>query len=131
VDAGRLFGRGIAFPPRVGADGRIAWSEGDPNVRESIQVILKTERGERLRLRDFGAGLNAVLFEPNTTTTRRRIQDRIERALAAWEPRIRVESVEVEPDPAGDPESVLATIVYRLVATRARERMTVSVQRAG
>jgi uncharacterized protein len=131
VDAGRIFGRGIAFPPRVGADGRIAWSEGDPNVRESIRIILETERGERLRLRDFGAGLNAVLFEPNTTTTRRRIQDRIERALAAWEPRVRVESVEVEPDPGGDPESVLATIVYRLVATRALERMTVSLQRAG
>jgi phage baseplate assembly protein W len=131
VDASDVFGRGIAFPPRVGADGRVVWSDGDTNIRESIQVILKTERGERLRLRDFGAGLNAVLFEPNTTTTRRRIQDRIERALAAWEPRLRVESVEVEPDPSGDPESVLATIVYRLVATRTRERMTVSVQRAG
>ena len=29
MDAGRIFGRGIAFPPRVGADGRVAWSEGE------------------------------------------------------------------------------------------------------
>jgi phage baseplate assembly protein W len=130
MDAGDVFGRGIAFPPRIGGDGRVAWSEGDANVRESIQIILKTDRGERLRLREFGGGLNAFLFEPNTTTTRRRVQDRIERALAAWEPRIRVESVEVDPDPNGDPESVLATIVYRLVATRARARLTLLVQRA-
>ena len=41
-DAGDLFGRGISFPPRVGADGRIVWSEGEQNMRESIRVILMT-----------------------------------------------------------------------------------------
>ncbi|NTV96894.1 MAG: TOBE domain-containing protein, partial [Thiobacillus sp.] len=41
--AARLFGRGISFPPRIGSDGRIAWSEGEQNVRESIRVILMTD----------------------------------------------------------------------------------------
>jgi phage baseplate assembly protein W len=128
MDEGRVYGRGVAFPPRVGADGRVAWSQGDRNVRESIEIILKTDRDERLRLRGFGGGLNAFLFEPNTTATRRRIQDRIERALAAWEPRVRVESVEVEEDPGGDPETAHATIAYRLVATGAQRRLTVAVR---
>jgi hypothetical protein len=30
-----VFGKGMAFPPRVGADGRMAWSEGT-GIRESI-----------------------------------------------------------------------------------------------
>jgi phage baseplate assembly protein W len=54
------------------------------------------------------------------------LQDRITRALVAWEPRITVEHVEVEEDPA-DPEAAVATIEYRLVATQARERVTLSV----
>lgn len=126
MDAGTLIGRGISFPPRVGRDGRIAWSEGNDNVREAIRVILMTEQRERLMLPSFGGGLNTFLFEPNTTATRHRIQDRIEKALAEWEPRIFVESVTVDEDP-GDPQAALATITYRLVATQSRERVTLNV----
>lgn len=125
-----MFGRGIAFPPRVGSDGRVAWSEGEANVRESIQVILLTERRERLMLPEFGGGLSGYLFEPNTVTTRRLIKDRIQRALEQWEPRISVESVEVEEDPQ-DPEAAVATITYQLVATQTRERVSLGVTLAG
>jgi phage baseplate assembly protein W len=54
------------------------------------------------------------------------LQDRIARALAAWEPRIAVESVDVEEDPA-DAEAAVATVEYTLVATQARERATISI----
>jgi phage baseplate assembly protein W len=121
-----ILGRGISFPPRVGVDGRIAWSDGEQNIRESIQVVLKTELNERLRLPEFGAGLGSFLFEPNTTATRHVLQDRIARSLASWEPRITVEDVEVAEDPR-DPEAAVATVEYRLVATQTRERVTLSV----
>ena len=130
MDAGRLFGRGISFPPRVGPDGRVAWSEGEANVREAIRIILLTEPRERLRLPEFGAGLGRFLFEPNTVTTRHSLQDRITKALAEWEPRLRVESVSVEPD-ATDPQAAIATITYKLVATQVRERVSLTVTLAG
>jgi phage baseplate assembly protein W len=130
MDTGSLFGRGIAFPPRVGADGRVAWSEGETNVREAIRIILMTERRERLLLPEFGGGLAASLFEPNTVTTRHLIKDRIEKALAEWEPRIKVEAVTVEPD-REDPQAAVATIAYKLVATQSRERVSLSVTLAG
>jgi phage baseplate assembly protein W len=130
MDAGRALGRGISFPPRVGPDGRIAWSEGEPNVREAIEIILRTDREERLRLREFGGGLERFLFEPNTTTTRHQLQNRITRALQAWEPRIALESVSVDEDPE-DGEAAVATIAYKLVATQAREQVSLSVVLGG
>jgi phage baseplate assembly protein W len=130
MDAGTLFGRSIGFPPRIGEDGRLAWSEGPENVRESIRIILMTEQRERLMLPEFGAGLGAFLFEPNTATTRRLIQERIQVALARWEPRIRVESVTVDEDPA-NPEAAIATIAYQLVADQSRERVALSVSLTG
>lgn len=130
MDAGKIFGRGISFPPRVGADGRVAWSVGQVNVREAIRIILMTEQRERVRLPEFGGGLGSFLFEPNTVTTRHLMQDRITKALTQWEPRISVESVEVEPDPA-DPQAAVATITYKLVATQARERVSLNVTLAG
>ena len=86
MDAGTIFGRSVAFPPRIGSDGRLAWSEGEANIRESIEIILRTEERERVNLASFGGGLRRFLFEPNTVATRAQIEDRITRALQAWEP---------------------------------------------
>ncbi len=130
MNAGTLYGRGMSFPPRVDADGRIAWSEGEENIRENIRVILLTRRGERLLLPDFGGGLDRYLFEPNTAATRQLLQADITRALARWEGRIRVEDVTVEQDER-DPGAAIATIYYRLVATQQRERVSLVVTLAG
>jgi len=89
-----------------------------------------TEQPERLRTPGFGGSLGRFLFEPNTVTTRRSIQDRITKELAQWEPRIHVESVDVSPDP-NDPQAAVAGITYKLVATQTRERVTLNVTLAG
>jgi phage baseplate assembly protein W len=127
---GELLGRGISFPPRVGPDGRLAWSEGEANIREAIHVILLTGLRERVRLPDFGGSLGAFLFEPNNVATRHALQNRIVQALTDWEPRIVLESVRVDAD-AADPQAAVATITYKLVATQARERVALSVSLGG
>jgi len=126
---GDLLGRGFAFPFGVGEDGRLRWSEGTRNVRESLRVILLTEPGERVRRREFGAGLDRLLFEPNNPATRRLIQDRIARAIQRWEPRVRLESVEVRP--TEDPARVQALIRYRLVADGRREKVSLDIDLEG
>ncbi len=130
MDGGTLYGRSIAFPPKIGPDGRLAWSEGETNIRESIRVILLTEPNERVYLPDFGAGLSRFLFEPNTVATRHQLQERITRILGLWEPRIAVINVDAEPDPQ-DAQGALATITYRLVATQIQEKTTLAIRLAG
>jgi phage baseplate assembly protein W len=130
MDGGRLYGRGMAFPPHVGPDGRIAWSEGETNIREAIEIIVKTEERERLNLPNFGGGLRRFLFEPNTVTTRFQIEDRITKALQLWEPRISITSVSVDADPH-DRQAAIATIQYRLVATQVKDQLSVNVRLAG
>lgn len=126
MSAGNLYGRSLSFPPRIGPDGRWAWSEGPQNVIESIQIVLMTEVGERIMLRPFGAGLGRFLFEPNIAATRRLIEERVEAALRLWEPRIQVRSLDVAEDPA-DPQQAIITIEYELVATREVERLSLAV----
>lgn len=127
MDGGQLYGRGMSFPPRVGGDGRIAWSEGEINIREAIQVILKTEEKERINLPSFGAGLQQYLFEPNTVATQTQIKDRITKALQLWEPRISLTDVSVQEDPS-DSQAAIATISYRLVATQVQQSLNLSVR---
>jgi phage baseplate assembly protein W len=130
MDEGQIFGRGIGFPPRLSADGRWAWSVGAQNIRESIQIILQTELGERLFLPGFGGGLQKFLFEPNTVSTHRLIQDQILQALGRWEPRINVESVNVLADPSNR-QAAIVTIAYKLVATGVRDQLGLTVRLAG
>jgi len=127
LDGGQLYGRGMSFPPRVGGDGRVVWSEGETNIREAIQVILQTAGKERINLPTFGAGLQKLLFEPNTAATQFQIEDRITKALQLWEPRIAVTDVEVVEDPS-DPQSAIATITYKLVSTQIAGSISLSVQ---
>ncbi len=125
-----LFGQGMAFPPRVDADGRLAWSYGEENVRQCIRALLLTEPGERLMREAFGCGLRRFLFEPNTVTTRQLIRERVSRAIARWEPRVTVEEVKVDPDSV-EPRVVHLTILFRLTATRALETLGLSLQLGG
>jgi hypothetical protein len=125
-----MFGQGLGFPPRVDADGRLTWSVGEENVRESIRLILLTEPGERLMREEFGCGLRRFLFEPNTVTTRQLIRERITQAIGRWEPRVALEAVEIEAD-SENPRLVAITILFRLVATQALERLGLSLQLEG
>lgn len=121
-----LYGRGLAFPIRVGGDGRLAWSAGEANVRESLQLVLLTGSGERLRRPDFGAGLERFLFEPNIPSTWRAIEERIRKSLERWEPRLRIESIVVGADP-DNPEAALATLAFTLVASGESGRTTLAI----
>jgi phage baseplate assembly protein W len=130
MNEGRLFGQGISFPPRIGPDGRWAWSVGADNIRESIQVILLTEAEERVMRPEFGGGLHAFLFEPNTVATHRLIQEQIIQSLGRWEPRILLENVSVQPDPT-DRQAAIITIEYKLVATGVADQLGLTIRLTG
>jgi phage baseplate assembly protein W len=121
-NGGRLYGQGVDFPPRIGADGHLGWSAGELNVRQSICIILRTRPGERILRPEFGCGLDRFLFEPNSVGTLRLIQEEVKRALERWERRIVLEDVRVATNQA-DPRAVDITVGYRLVATQVRERV--------
>jgi phage baseplate assembly protein W len=121
-DPASLYGRSVGFPPRVGADGRMVWSAGEQNVRESVCIILRTRPGERLMEPDFGCGLDRFLFEPNSLATLRLIQEEVKRSLSTWEPRIKLDDILVQVQPA-EPRAVDVTIAYTLIATQQRERV--------
>src|SRR5262245_28655533 len=120
----------MSFPPRVAADGRIAWSADEDNVRESVRVILLTEPGERLMREEFGCGLRRFLFEPNTPTTRELIRERVTAAITRWEPRVTVDDV-VASASSDDARLVEILVLFRLVATQAPGRLSLTLQLEG
>lgn len=76
----------------------IALSAYEEDIREAIQIILGTNFNERVMRPDFGAGLNALVFEPLNPTTIALTKKRVNDALTIWEPRIDNIIVQVTPD---------------------------------
>jgi phage baseplate assembly protein W len=106
-----FLGKGWNIPLRPDErNGRLEYESGPEKVRQSIQIILDTEPGERIMRPTFGCGLRRYLMKPNTTATRSLIQREVATALGAWEPRIDVTSLEVSP--GDDPSLVLIEILY-------------------
>ena len=113
-----FLGVGWAFPVCAEPDGTIAMTEYEEDVAEAIRIIQGTNSGERVMRPDFGAGLNAFVFEPINTTTIESLKRRVREALVDWEPRIDVEKVEVTSDRA-EPGKLLIEIRYRVRTTNA------------
>jgi hypothetical protein len=123
-------GQGMSFPPRVGPDGRLAWSAGEDNVREAMRIILTTEPTERLMREEFGCGLRTFLLEPNSAATRERIRESVMLAIARWEPRVTIDDVTVDAD-TEEPRQVNVTVLFRLVATQGVGRLGFSLALQG
>ncbi len=90
-------GRHLAFPFRIGADGRTVPPANDSDhVRDEILQLLLTNPGERLFLPGFGGGVRRLVFEPASDVlkgvTKARITDALARYLGH---RAAVEALEV------------------------------------
>jgi hypothetical protein len=114
----------IAWPllPLPDADGVLRFPDLETSVRQLIEVILSTRPGEQLMRPTFGGGLENLLNEPNTVTTRKRIHDLVEESLARWEPRIDVDGIAVD-TVAGEPGTVRVEVAYRIKRTQLAQRV--------
>lgn len=87
----------LDFPLHFDGRGRTAGSNADKHIRDLIEQVLFTSRGERVMRPDFGSGLLAMVFEPNSTalaaTSQMLIQGALQQHLGHL---IAVQAVEVE-----------------------------------
>jgi hypothetical protein len=121
-DVADFIGRGISFPLRVNQSGSIALAEGGDGIDASIRMALSTAPGERVMRPQFGCRIWDLLFEPVNANTLGLMAEAVRDALSQWEPRIEVEDIEVEPDPAS-PARVVIRILYRMRATNDRRNL--------
>jgi len=111
-----FLGVGLAFPPAADSRGAIALVAYEEDIRQSIQIILGTNPGERVMRPEFGAGLRDFVFESANPSTIQRVQTRVQEALIDWEPRVNVQAVTVTLDPAAK-NALYISITYSVRAT--------------
>jgi hypothetical protein len=102
----------LSFPLRIGAAG-LATSKRRDHVHEQIEQVLFTDPGERVFRPEFGAGIRAVIFEPNDSMLaeilRKRLTDSLSDAL-----RGEVDPKSLQVELRSEEEKLFAVISYAL-----------------
>lgn len=103
-------------------DEKIACSEDEECIRESIMIILGTAKGERVMRPDFGCGIQELVFAPNNTTTATLITTHIKEALLKWEPRVEVLDVSAYPD-EDETNKLNINVEYRIKTSNTKNNL--------
>jgi uncharacterized protein len=106
--------RGWKFPVMIDkSTGRILMSEDEEDVHESIMIIIKTIRGERVMRKGFGSNVNRYVFEHSDSSTLTLIEEEIMRAIVNWEPRVFNVMVRASNDKE-NPEKIFVWLNYEV-----------------
>lgn len=74
----------LRFPFHIAGTGRTATVDDESHVRDLIAQVLFTAPGERVMRPDFGSGLLALTFEPNSLELAATTQFLVQGALQQW-----------------------------------------------
>ena len=92
-----FLGTGWSFPPTFNSFSRgVETVSGETDVRQSLQILLSTNLGERVLRSDFGCNLTPLLFENITVTLLTKIKEIIKNAILKYEPRIDLKDIYFE-----------------------------------
>jgi phage baseplate assembly protein W len=120
-----FLGRGWSFPPDFDWNNKtVIMSEEEQDIRQSLHILLSTIPGERLMRQDYGCDLHAIIFSRRNQETVHRIIDVVSTAILNHEPRVVVESVEVDMQEM-NPEDVACKVYvnYTVIKTNTRNNI--------
>jgi uncharacterized protein len=90
-------GRGWSFPPRFEKlSAEVAMTEGEEDINRSLEIIVKTNMGERIMNPTFGCGLKNYVFDALNTSTLALMEDAIRNAVILHEARVDLVDVRFE-----------------------------------
>lgn len=118
----RFLGSGMKFPPQTDpATGRFAVSSGAQSVKESIYLILMTQKTERMVRPSFGSTIVEYTFMDMSDTMLSMMKRDIRADILAQEPRIT--DVEIEIEPLKSQGCMMVNISYTITENHKKDSM--------
>ncbi len=108
-------GRHLAYPFRIGSDGRAAQVQTlEDHVRDELVQLILTNPAERLFLPEFGGGVRRLVFENIDETTGAMAKAILTRAISRWiGNRVTLEDLTV----IIENETIAVDLKYRIAGT--------------
>ncbi len=111
----------LQFPLRIGANGTNTCARSQ-HVRQQIEQVLFTDPGERWFRPEFGVGVKALIFEPNSQAlweiSKKRLTASLNEALAG-----EVDPASLKLEVSGVEEQLFISIAYTLATINHTETL--------
>ena len=114
---------------QISRTGGIELVHGDESVHQAILLLLSTRPGERVMRPSYGCDLNQFMFAPNDDTTAGLAIHFVRQALARWEPRIEVLSLDAGRS-SDDASRMEILLQYRIRATQQPAQLNLALNLA-
>ncbi len=115
-----FLGKGMKFPPQINlATGRFETVSGEQSIKESVYLILMTQKKERIAHDDFGSELMSYTFMDTSITALTLMERQIKKDIMSQEPRIA--DVAVKIDSEIKKGCLIINIQYRIRESNVRD----------
>lgn len=108
-----FLGTGWRFPILPDASGRLGYAVGEESIEHCLRALLLTGTGERVMRPELGTRAQELVFAPGSVQNLRDLEHSIAAAVRDHEPRVELEEVRAEADPA-DESRITVSVVYRI-----------------
>lgn len=98
------------------------------SVRQALKVLVLTNPGEKPFAPEYGCGIAGLLFENFGFATKIHIESRIKEQVFTYEPRVKLESVEID-DSRIDANEININISFYVVGNDSLESLNISFER--
>lgn len=116
----------IAYPFSVETSGRINTYFGlSESIKQNLRILLLTQKGERVMEPEYGVNLPQFLFTDEDANNVGLIKLLISEAVARWEPRVKIENINVA-YVLDDQPRIIVTLTYSIVNMDTLENLTLT-----
>ena len=120
--AQEFLGSGMKFPPKINpATGRFEVAKGEISIKESVYIILMTQKSERWIRPEFGSSLMNYTFMDTSSTMLNVMAREVASDLVSQEPRLA--DVNVRIDSASKQGCLIIYIDYLVRETNVRDNL--------
>lgn len=118
-----FLGKGWSFPPTFDNQTKgVVMTEGEDDIRGSLEILLGTRIGERIMRPGYGMSLDRLMFEGIDTSLVATLEKDLEFAIALFEPRINLTELAVMRD-RQEEGRLLIIVEYVVRSTNARNNL--------
>jgi len=111
---------GPILPRDEGLPNRQSWNFDTGSdlliLESSVRMLLLTAKGERIMLPDYGTNIRQIIFAPSLDSVDALVSQEITQALNLYEPRVSLQSLQINRDPNARNVNVDATFLSKVAA---------------
>jgi len=117
----------IPFDLDINEFGDLILLEDTDSIRQSLRTIVLTKIGTKTKFQNpiFGSATADLLFEKLNPFTLSNLEQEVEFAIENWEPRVQIETINVESD-VGQHE-IKIQITYSIINLQITDELTINL----